>query len=1051
MDLSALVNDAPRPAAAAEEWGASTARSMHHSFDADERFRSSSDEEQLKPVRPGSQAEASAALAAGCIRTPGLAGCFAGQSFPMPAAAEVARDDPFTHPAALVAPQPCKVVAAAAAATPNDWRWQPALEAASQSGLAQPSQPSHFARPTPVRTHHVSVSLMPQLQSAGDLAGAAQLQQQPLAVTPAAALQLTTMGASAAAATENTWGAAQIIAFMEQLEVSGRDFERLGQGMKERGVERRDARQTRNFYNRMIRKLKSCFDLSEVEHINPQGRTAPAIESNTELRHLQRFWLVCKESPDNIDPDMFPKAAVKELQVKLRELPAAADGRLAGAWKIAWDERSHMAYWYAADGTTKWIDNPDLVTKEGYLLGGHEWLGQAVCRWYPAHGFAYGEILCWQPPTPGGDAPLWRMRHDDGDEEDLDEAEALLAMKLAKKMNAMPGKWVTLGAAVEVNWAADKRWYAAEVVAVTEDDVTVVYPPDHATGWEMTKDVIAQIDALPTRLRPKKLSGKAGKQAAAKAKAKGTGKTGLERKGAAAVKAQQVAAKRSVATRTLPTAQPKQLSTQAQQIKDLLGQAPPKRKAKQPRAAKSRASTPVDASAAFAPLNNDLLREMLSHLDPRSLAFGARVCRRLRSSCNDDSLWAPILERSWHWGSIHDALKASGTSPSTAALYSVTHRQLAVGTRLVLRYPQDVATSDLAAAKPRAARVTEPWLLGVVHGSVSGCFLLDWPSYTEEEGSIIGYANQPMDLKRERMRLRLSFPPSAPEEAAAGAEEAAVDGAADPNADIEDSEVLTEEQVDALTVGMQIRVWEGQWDVGIIRARDVAAHRVTLLGDGDGDGDHTGYEIAQGSQEDVDAEEESINDQHTTDPVAAQQPVVAAVSTAVAVAALGGSELSTCGRLLDLGLFASRGKLRYAGTVRPSGGPSAWLPVQRQQQLAQFELGDMVWATLKPYPAWPAVISCNPKTAAWRRADHYNQVVFFSDYTHRVMDVKDLVPFDRVTLQTYSNAGWLASAAGRRQRADAINTALRFWLPMENMELQMEKKALQKALQMQSA
>ena len=64
MDLSALVNDAPRPAAAAEEWGASTARSMHHSFDADERFRSSSDEEQLKPVR---QAEASAALAAVCI------------------------------------------------------------------------------------------------------------------------------------------------------------------------------------------------------------------------------------------------------------------------------------------------------------------------------------------------------------------------------------------------------------------------------------------------------------------------------------------------------------------------------------------------------------------------------------------------------------------------------------------------------------------------------------------------------------------------------------------------------------------------------------------------------------------------------------------------------------------------------------------------------------------------------------------------------------------------------------------------------------------------
>jgi hypothetical protein len=97
----------------------------------------------------------------------------------------------------------------------------------------------------------------------------------------------------------------------------------------------------------------------------------------------------------------------------------------------------------------------------------------------------------------------------------------------------------------------------------------------------------------------------------------------------------------------------------------------------------------------------------------------------------------------------------------------------------------------------------------------------------------------------------------------------------------------------------------------------------------------------------------------------------------------------------------------------------------------------MVWATLKPYPAWPAVISCNPKTCAWRRADHYRQVVFFGDYTHRVMDIRDLVPFDRTTLQTYSNTGWQSTATGRRrtpqdrQRADAINTALRFWLPME--------------------
>jgi hypothetical protein len=52
------------------------------------------------------------------------------------------------------------------------------------------------------------------------------------------------------------------------------------------------------------------------------------------------------------------------------------------------------------------------------------------------------------------------MNHNDGDEEDLEEVEVLNAMKLAKKMNAMRGNWVTLGAAVEVR-AADKRWYTA--------------------------------------------------------------------------------------------------------------------------------------------------------------------------------------------------------------------------------------------------------------------------------------------------------------------------------------------------------------------------------------------------------------------------------------------------------------------------------------------------------------------------------------------------------------------------------------------------------------
>ena len=55
----------------------------------------------------------------------------------------------------------------------------------------------------------------------------------------------------------------------------------------------------------------------------------------------------------------------------------------------------------------------------------------------------------------------------------------------------------------------------------------------------------------------------------------------------------------------------------------------------------------------------------------------------------------------------------------------------------------------------------------------------------------------------------------------------------DAEGDIDDSDVLTEDQIASLAVGSVIRVWEGRWDCGIIRACNVIAHRMTLLGDGE--------------------------------------------------------------------------------------------------------------------------------------------------------------------------------------------------------------------------
>ena len=97
------------------------------------------------------------------------------------------------------------------------------------------------------------------------------------------------------------------------------------------------------------------------------------------------------------------------------------------------------------------------------------------------------------------------------------------------------------------------------------------------------------------------------------------------------------------------------------------------------------------------------------------------------------------------------------------------------------------------------------------------------------------------------------------------------------------------------------------------------------------------------------------------------------------------------------------------------------------------------------------MISCNPKTCAWRRGDQYRQVVFFGDYTHHAMPVGDLVAFNRQTLQSYSNLGWqstsdtqtgelesgVAADAGRktsqdRLRQKAIATTFhKFFLPIE--------------------
>ena len=45
----------------------------------------------------------------------------------------------------------------------------------------------------------------------------------------------------------------------------------------------------------------------------------------------------------------------------------------------------------------------------------------------------------------------------------------------------------------------------------------------------------------------------------------------------------------------------------------------------------------------------DLLRGVVSHLDGICLARCARACRALRSTVDDDQLWAMAVRRRWGW------------------------------------------------------------------------------------------------------------------------------------------------------------------------------------------------------------------------------------------------------------------------------------------------------------------------------------------------------------------------------------------------------------------
>ena len=77
----------------------------------------------------------------------------------------------------------------------------------------------------------------------------------------------------------------------------------------------------------------------------------------------------------------------------------------------------------------------ETPAKERWLRSGSDFIGQRCLRYFDDRP-VQAKIVSWLPAAGSDEEPYWRCRHDDGDEEDLDEGEVRVA--LAAEQSATP-------------------------------------------------------------------------------------------------------------------------------------------------------------------------------------------------------------------------------------------------------------------------------------------------------------------------------------------------------------------------------------------------------------------------------------------------------------------------------------------------------------------------------------------------------------------------------------------------------------------------------------
>ena len=151
--------------------------------------------------------------------------------------------------------------------------------------------------------------------------------------------------------------------------------------------------------------------------------------------------------------------------------PTAAEAALLYARHKAAAEAAEAAAAGGGDEGEEEADEEAALAAEGWRAEGHEWVGRRVLRYFGkrANKPSPGLITRWQPPDEKEPDALWHMVHDDGDEEDLDEAEvneAIIDEEDAAKAREADAE----AAAAEAEAPAEAEAEAAAEEAAAEEE-----------------------------------------------------------------------------------------------------------------------------------------------------------------------------------------------------------------------------------------------------------------------------------------------------------------------------------------------------------------------------------------------------------------------------------------------------------------------------------------------------------------------------------------------------------------------------------------------------